>query len=169
MHVSVSRSKSVRISVYPLSWHDSVWVSFSLSSDRQTVWISESVSVSLSQWAPVSYCESLSQCDSVWVSLYLSHLHCESAWVTESVWVSVSHWVTESVWFSVNEWVPLSWHQAVWATVGRRWAGWWGRWSVSCRCPARPGWGAGLHPPPPRQGPGQRKGQRSRQVNTKIT
>lgn len=44
---------------------------------------------------------------------------------------------------------PLSWRLVVWATEERRWAGWWGRWSSSCWCQARPSSEAGPHPPLP--------------------
>lgn len=44
---------------------------------------------------------------------------------------------------------PLSWRRAVWATVGRRWAGWQDRSAASWWCPAKPGSKADLHLPLP--------------------
>lgn len=43
----------------------------------------------------------------------------------------------------------VSWHQAVLATEGRRWAWWWGRWNACAWYLARTGSEAGPHPPHP--------------------
>lgn len=110
----------------------------------------------LDKWNPDSrkvgmLCETISFMQA-WVSL-----HCPPfLWLTEPFTRShVSITVITSLPASKRKSVcvcvlsPLSWRLAVWATVGRRWAGWWGRWSVSWWCRATPGSEVGLHLPLP--------------------